>query len=172
MTGITRPLTLCFAAVLLSGCAAQSGLSVDSERNGLVSPSSAPPLRGPGVDGGTIDIATMRGHPVVVDVWGSWCGPCRLEQPELNKLFDRYSPKGVDFVGVDIRDNIASAQAYERTFSVQYPSIFDDSEAIAAQWDITAPPTTIVVDKKGNVRARFLGTLTGVSTLLDQLEKE
>jgi hypothetical protein len=87
----------------------------------------------------------------------------------LNVLARLFAPRGVHFVGVDIRDDLASALAYSRDFRVPYVSIFDPGEATAGAWEVEAPPTIVVVDASGKVRGRFLGTLTGIEALLNTL---
>ena len=72
-------------------------------------------------------------------------------------------------MGVDFRDNADAGKAFVREFRVPYPSIFDPDEATTGPWQVDAPPTLVVVDATGNIRARFLGTLVGIDSLLAQL---
>jgi thiol-disulfide isomerase/thioredoxin len=118
-----------------------------------------PPLAGPTVDGTSYSL-TQEGHPAVVDFWASWCGPCRKQQLELDALASCYAPDGVIFIGVDIRDDRANAAAYAREFGVTYPSIFDPSSDLAGQFDVAAPPTTLVADGRGHAVLRRLGGIT------------
>jgi thiol-disulfide isomerase/thioredoxin len=168
MALLVRVATLAALAITLTSCGLQSGVGPQTGDSG-VAPSPAPRLSGTTLDGKRLDIRAWHGHPIVIDWWGSWCGPCRKEQPELNALAQHFSPRGVHFVGVDIRDDLASARAYYRDFHVPYTSIFDPGEATAGAWGIEAPPTIVVVDASGNIRSRFLGTLTGIEALLTSL---
>jgi thiol-disulfide isomerase/thioredoxin len=155
--------------IAFSSCGLQPDLSASGVTSGVVVPSRAPALSGATLDGKPLDIGTWHRHVVVIDWWGSWCGPCRQEQPELNALDLRYAPEGVHFLGVDIRDNLASALAYVHDFKVPYPSIFDPGTLTGDPWLVVAPPTIVVVDAKGNIRGRFLGTLTGLESLIQKL---
>ncbi len=155
------------SAVMLAGCGLQQDLSNVPFGNGPVGP--APPIRAPTLTGPQYDWSSTRGHVLVVDFWGSWCEPCRAEQSELNKLVTQYAPKGVVFVGVDLKDNNPAGMAYERSFKVAYPSVNDSSQVIASEYNVIDPPTVVIVDAKGNIVDRFLGTLSGVSNDLNRL---
>jgi len=143
--------------LILTGC----GLERDiAERTDLEASSIrvAPELSGVTMDGGSrFDLRSQRGHPVVIDFWASWCGPCRKQQPELNALYRRYAPQGVSFIGVDLRDDRASGLGYLQDFAVPYPSLEDPSGEVAGRLDVPAPPTTIVVDSRGDITMRRLG---------------
>lgn len=155
------------SALMLAGCGLQQDLSNVPTGNGPVGP--APPITAPTLTGPQYDWSATRGHVLVVDFWGSWCEPCRAEQPDLNKLVAEYATKGVIFVGVDMNDNNPAGMAYERNFQVAYPSVNDSSEVIASEYNVIDPPTVVVVDAKGNIVDRFLGTLSGVSTDLNRI---
>jgi thiol-disulfide isomerase/thioredoxin len=156
-----------FAALMLAGCGLQQDLSQVPIGNGPTGP--ATPITAPTVTGAPYDWSSTHGHVVVLDFWGSWCGPCNGEQPELDTLAKQWMPKGVIFLGVDIQDTDANAIAYERSYNVPYPSVNDASEVITSEYNVLDPPTVVIVDTKGNIVDRFLGTLAGVSTDLSRL---
>ena len=131
---------------------------------------AAPVLAGPTLDGEEISTADFAGRMIVVNVWGSWCAPCRAEAPHLVEAAEQLGDD-VAFLGVNTRDlDRAPAQAFERAFEVTYPSIFDPDGALLlgfAQLPPKAIPSTVVIDEEGRVAARILGqvtatTLTGV----------
>ncbi len=156
------------AALMLVGCGLQQDLgSVPIAGNGPVGP--ATPISAPTLTGTEFAWSSTHGHVVVLDFWGSWCSPCNAEQPDLNKLAAQWMPKGVIFLGVDEQDPIANGAAYERSYKVPYTSVNDASEVIISEYNVIDPPTLIVIDAKGDIVDRFLGTLAGISTDLSKL---
>ncbi len=110
------------------------------------------------------------GKVVVVNVWGSWCGPCVDETPHLQQVWQSYSAAGkpVAFVGIDIKESAATAAAFLKANTVTYPSLSDSGSGgqpmLALQGKAAATPSTLVLDRKGRIAARVLGATT-VSTL-------
>ena len=98
---------------------------------------------------------------VVINFWGSWCAPCRSEAPTLAVLSEQYRSKGVQFVGVDIRDSPASAEAFVQNFGISYPSLNDPADEIALAFRGTVPPaaipSTLVIDRSGHIAGRVIG---------------
>ena len=115
-----------------------------------------PTISAPTLDGGRVTSDTYRGEVVVVNFWASWCGPCRREQPGLERLWGEYEPRGVQFVGVNFRDDPAAARTYLEEFGVTYPSVPDDG-VIAHRFGVPYLPATILVDGSGGMRYRLLG---------------
>ena len=110
----------------------------------------------------------------VVNVWASWCSPCRAEAPTLAALANKYTD--VAFFGILTRDNPANAEAFARRFKLPYPTIIDDSILIGFKGSLPANaiPSTVILDKKGRVAARISGAITvaSLSQLIERVSAE
>jgi thiol-disulfide isomerase/thioredoxin len=131
---------------------------------GAASGPAVPRVTGTLLSGGKFTLAQYHGHVVVLNFWGSWCTPCRAEAPYLSKLAKGFSPRGVRFLGVDIRDSPATAAAFQRNFAISYPSLNDPADEIALDFRATVPPagipTTLVIGRDGRITARVIGEVT------------
>lgn len=133
----------------------------------------APALEGPSFGEGTITLSDYRGKVVVINLWGSWCGPCRKEQPVLESLWREYKTRGVQFLGLNLRDQLAAARTFRDEFKVTYPSWIDESSQLAFKLKAQVLPTTYVVDREGRIVFRLTGTVDEVllRTVLDSALK-
>jgi thiol-disulfide isomerase/thioredoxin len=133
----------------------------------------APVVQGSTVDGGSFDLASVRGHVVVLNFWASWCAPCRSEAAELEAVHQSTKDSGVTFVGVDSRDERDAARAF-LTGRVTYPSLYDPSGRIALRFTDVPPttlPATLIVDKDGKIAAVIRATVrrTELTELVGQI---
>lgn len=122
----------------------------------------APNLSGPAIEGGDFDLAAQRGKVVVINVWGSWCPPCRIEAPALEQVWRQTRADGTQFVGLDTRDNEAAAKAYLRRFEITYPNLTDDDGQLQLLFRDSLPiaptlPSTLFIDRQGRAAARITG---------------
>jgi thiol-disulfide isomerase/thioredoxin len=118
---------------------------------------------------GEYRLADSRGEVVVINVWGSWCAPCRAEAPVLQSVYEQTRADGVAFVGVNTRDNRTAAQTFEAEYDITYPSVFDPSGTSLLAFRDTVPPaaipSTVVIDRRGSVAARLIGEVSERSLL-------
>jgi thiol-disulfide isomerase/thioredoxin len=132
----------------------------------------APDFTGTTLTGARLSFSSYRGRVVVVNFWGSWCVACREEAPALAVAAQQYSPAGVAFLGVDVRDTTASAEAFARSFGIPYPSVNDSGSQITLDFTAVVPiagtPTTLVIDRTGHIEGAVFGqaTYTELTTML------
>ncbi|MER6138847.1 TlpA disulfide reductase family protein [Streptomyces sparsogenes] len=165
------------AALTLSACGAggTSGGSSDTKfvqgKGGVDTVAKgdrkhAPEITGKTLEGKQLDLADYKGKIVVLNVWGSWCTPCRAEAPNLVKVAKDTEADGVRFVGINTRDSDrANAIQFEKEFKVDYPSLYDPIGKLMLRFpkgslNPQAIPTTIVLDRQGRIAARALTPLS------------
>jgi cytochrome c biogenesis protein CcmG/thiol:disulfide interchange protein DsbE len=117
----------------------------------------APDFTATDLDGHTLSLRDLRGHPVLLNFWASWCGPCRQEQPGLNAVDAAFAPRGLRVLGVTVRDNLNSARIFRDEFHVTYPSVFDQAARLGYAYQVDAPPSTVLIDAGGVVRYKETG---------------
>ncbi len=181
LAGLLATLVLALAACggqAASG--AQGTLSGGTQFAGATFWPSADRRPAPEVSGTTLGhqwltLASYRGQVVVVNFWGSWCAPCRREAPVLAALSRECQARGVRFVGADERDDRPSAVAFEHSFGISYPSLYDPVGevplAFRASVPVEAIPSTVVIDREGRIAARVIGATTypGLKALLGRV---
>jgi thiol-disulfide isomerase/thioredoxin len=128
-------------------------------------------VSGTSLDGEEIDLADSRGRVTVVNVWASWCPPCRSETPTL---VEAAAELDATFVGINIRESAETAAAFERNQNVPYPSIHDEGgETLLGfgRYSPRLPPTTLVLDRQGRVAALVNGAVPSKTTLAELVEE-
>jgi cytochrome c biogenesis protein CcmG/thiol:disulfide interchange protein DsbE len=140
-----------WGALLLAPSAAPSGARV-----GQVAPDFALA----DLDGNPLRLNDLRGRPVIVNFWASWCGPCVEEFPLLQAAASRHRADGLTLVGIVYRDNSEAARAFMARLGASWPAAMDPGEQVAESFGIYGPPETFFIDSTGVVRGRQIGQLT------------
>lgn len=158
---LRRSLALAVVALVAAGCGSAGGAPVGGEAPGtdLMLPSSPTALPDSDLAGYTALLEDLRGTPVVVNVWASWCGPCRLEAPALAQVATAYDDR-VQFLGIDVLDVRADAQAFIERYGWPYPSLFDRTGAIRDGLGFIGQPVTIFYDADGTLLDTHMGSIT------------
>ncbi|MER7672062.1 TlpA disulfide reductase family protein [Kitasatospora sp. NPDC096128] len=187
MSAMTRPrprvaaaaATVAAAALVLTGCSSSGSSSSSEGQVGFVTVKGtnlskadtgkrgdAPDISGETLEGNQVKLSDYRGKVVVLNVWGSWCGPCRAEAKNLQAVADEYKDKGVQFLGINTRDtDKTNAVRFEQEQGVSFPSIFDPAGTQLLKFpkgslNPQSIPTTLIVDRDGRLAARAVGGTT------------
>lgn len=113
------------------------------------------------LDGKPFDLAAERGHVVFLNVWATWCGPCRSEMPFLQSLQDQYGSRGLKVIGVSVDESgTATVNAFLASEKIRYPSAIDPEGHIANILQTTVLPTSVVIDRTGHIAWRDSGSMT------------
>ena len=185
-----RKLILALSFLLLTACATPNASIQNSGEAGFISGDGtatflkveernpAPEFTALDFNGKAINLDNYKNKVVVLNVWGSWCGPCRKEASELQELYLKNKDSGVEFIGINIRDSKVSAEKFITNFEITYPNIFDRDGVKLLGFKDTLPanaiPSTVLVDKNGKVAARQLGPIDRalvqgfISSLVDE----
>ena len=148
----------------------------DPRQEGGVAPieEPMPRLQGDGVVGPEVDTDEMRWSVLVLNVWATWCAPCRREQPALQRVQGGFDWRGVEFLGINSRDDRAAARRWIEDFGVAYPSLSDPDGRAAALLGFPFLPDTYVVDRRGTMRYAIYGETSAeeLTGLIDELLAE
>ena len=147
----------------LSGCATEGGGSGAAT---LGAP--APLYRTVSIDGDSVSLEAQRGKVVLLNIWATWCHPCRAEIPELRAIYTKYKDRGVELIGVsvDADGDDEPLRAFMREFEMTYPIWRDPDERVSAQFLVLGVPATFLIDRKGILRWKKTGPIQPADTSL------
>jgi thiol-disulfide isomerase/thioredoxin len=167
------------AAGLLTGCGRSETPAVPKKRAAKpkkVDPRTVagpevgnlmPPYTTQWLDGKPFDIAAERGQVVFLNVWATWCGPCRAEMPFLQSLSETYGPRGLKVIGVSVDDSgVETVKDYLATTKIRYPIAIDPEVRIANVLQTTVLPTSVLIDRSGHIVWKSAGLLEGPEPVL------
>jgi peroxiredoxin len=118
--------------------------------------------------GPNLRLNEQRGQVVLLNFWATWCAPCKQEMPHLNKLHDRYRDAGFLLLGVNVDDDPAKAAADAARLGIRFPVLLDGAKAVSKLYGLDAMPTTVVIDRDGQVRHVHRGYRKGLEAVVDQ----
>jgi thiol-disulfide isomerase/thioredoxin len=158
---LPRLLTACLISLMcvsLAGAAAVKG--------------PAPNFTLKSLGGKNLKLSEMTGNVVLINFWASWCGPCREEMPLLNALHKKYAPLGFTVLGVNVEEDVDGAMSFLKNVPVDFPILLDNTNKVSKQYKVVAMPTTVVVDRDGNMRYLHEGYKPGDEKKYRQMIKK
>ena len=165
-----RSLARGLIALSVLGCSARDG-----DETGVVEIGAAvPAYRAVSLTGDSVSLADQRGNVVLLNVWATWCHPCREEIPELRALHGRYQSRGLQLIGVsvDAQGNDDGIREFMKEFRMTYPVWHDPDERVSTQFLVVGVPATFLIDRAGILRWRKTGPLhPGDTSLTNAIER-
>jgi len=152
-SGESRGLNLCKKMILLLAmvlCFSQSLLAAEKY-------TPAPDFSLPTQDNQIVSLSSLKGNPVLVNFWASWCKPCREEIPELIKLYKKYNDKGFRLIGINIDKDKQNAERFINHFQINYTVAFDSQMSAINEYKAVGMPSSFIIDKNGMIRAIIYG---------------
>jgi peroxiredoxin len=150
IVGVTR---LVLAATLV--------LAASAATPALTPAGSAPDFTLHAMSGPNLQLKDQRGRVVMVNFWATWCGPCRQEMPQLNRLYEKYRASGFVLLGVNVDDDSSKAAEVAKKLGVTFPVLLDTDKKVSKLYDLSTMPSTVIIDRDGKVRYVHRGYLTG-----------
>ena len=124
------------------------------------------------MSGPNMRLAEQRGRVVMVNFWATWCGPCRQEMPQLDRLYQKYKSSGFVLLGVNVDDDTRKAADVASKLGVSFPVLLDTDKAVSKLYDLSTMPSTVLIDRDGKVRYVHRGYLTGYEDNYDKQIRE
>ena len=118
--------------------------------------------------GENLRLSEFRGEVVMINFWASWCGPCRQEMPLLEELYSQYKPMGFTILGVNVEEDSTQAKQMLQDAPVNFPVLFDNQSEVSKLYNVVAMPSTVIVDRDGNVRYLHQGYKPGFEEAYQQ----
>jgi peroxiredoxin len=111
--------------------------------------------------GKAINLAQYKGQVVMINFWATWCGPCRQEMPLLETIYKKYNKMGFTLLGVNVEPDSKPAEDWLKATPVSFPILFDTKSEVSKMYEVSGMPSTVIVDRKGNVRVIHHGYKPG-----------
>jgi peroxiredoxin len=161
----TFPVRRALAGGLIALCALNAGAA-------LTSSVAAPDFTLRKADGGNLRLQEQRGQVVMVNFWATWCTPCRVEMPHLNRLYEKYRSSGFVLLGVNVDDNSAAATTAAANWGIRFPVLLDADKRVSRLYDLSSMPSTVLIDRDGRVRYLHKGYRDGYEDTYEKQVRE
>ena len=131
----------------------------------------APDFQLQDLDGETVSLSGLRGSPVMLNFWASWCGPCRAEMPYIQQIYDEWQDKGLVLLTINLRESASTARQFMQSNNLSFPVLLDTNGNVAQKYNVSGIPATFFIDKDGIIQARKVGSLSSKQQIEDYLSK-
>ncbi len=148
--------------LLVTGCSEPLGAQVGEP---------APDFKLENLDGQSVSLSDLRGKPVLLNFWTTWCDPCRAEMPYLQQVYEEWSGKGLVVLAINIGESPSEVKRFLQTYNLSLPVLLDTKEATARKYNITGIPTSFFIDKDGIIQVKIIGAFPSKTVIERNLNK-
>ncbi len=142
-----------------------------SSNGGSGSGNPAPDFQLQDIEGQTVTLSSLRGSPVMINFWASWCGPCRDEMPFLQQIYEDRDSYGVTLITINLRESLSVVTQFMQSNNLSFPVLLDTDGSVSLNYNVSGIPTTFFIDKDGIIKEKRLGSFNSVAEIEDYLEK-
>ena len=153
------------SGLLITGCAAGSEPSIATVGK------AAPNFQLQNLDGQSISLSELKGKPVLVNFWATWCGPCVSEMPYIQEIYGEWSGKGLVVLTINIGDSSSEAEQFLQDHNLSLPVLLDTNKAVAQRYNIRGIPTTFFIDKDGIIQVKVIGAFPNKEAIENRVSK-
>ena len=132
---------------------------------------AAPDFQLQNLDGQSISLNDLKGKPVLVNFWATWCRPCVSEMPYIQEIYDEWSGKGLIVLAINIGDSSSEAEQFLQDHNLSLPVLLDTNKAVAQRYNIRGIPTTFFIDKDGIIQEKIIGAFPNKEAIENRLDK-
>jgi thiol-disulfide isomerase/thioredoxin len=154
--------------VILTAGLVITGCTTGSEPIATVG-EAAPNFELQNLDGQSISLSSLKGSPVLINFWATWCGPCVSEMPYIQEINKEWSDKGLIVLAINLGDNASQAEQFLQDHNLSLPVLLDTNKVVAPKYGIRAIPTTFFIDKNGIVRVKIIGAFPSKAAIESRL---
>jgi len=162
-------LVITLVSVLTSGLV-MAGCSPSSAQ-GVEVGNLAPDFQLQNLDGQAVSLGNLRGKPVLINFWATWCGPCRSEMPYIQEIYEEWSDKGLVLLAINIGESSSKVEEFRQSYNLSFTVLLDTKQNVAQKYNIQYIPTTFFVDKDGIIQDKVIGPFQNKTQIENRLSK-
>ena len=161
--------------LLVTACSAGSepldGESPTAPVEGTQVGNLAPDFQLQNLDGQTVSLSELRGKPVLINFWATWCGYCIDEMPFIQEIYEEWSDQGLKVLAINKGESSSTVAAFMRSYSLPFTVLLDTKQDVAQRYNITGIPTTFFIDKDGIIQEKVIGAFQNKTQIENRLSK-
>ncbi len=157
MNSLVKAILVATMASVLSLGLVVTGCATGSASSGAQVGNLAPAFELRDLDGETVSLSGLRGSPVMLNFWATWCPPCRAEMPYLQEIYDEWTSQGLVLLAINLRESSSEVRGFMQSNGLSFPVLLDSTGSVGTKYNVSGIPTTFFIDKDGIIQAMRVG---------------